>query len=136
MEIHRAFGQFGLGENVVEADIVKGPLRELMCSGTDYLLARGIRAPIGRISQRAISASLMTDNHSPPGQRYQSTDGVDSFHNWKSASAHESQFGSAGSHSHPPGAGTPHTTAIRHPAPTRSPMPSTPQLTGIANATN
>ncbi len=58
---------------------MKWPLGELMRSGTDDLLARRIGAPVGRLSQRVISASSLTSSRTTPGLRYQSNDEVDSF---------------------------------------------------------
>jgi hypothetical protein len=48
MEIHCALGQFGLSEDIVKADLVVGLPGELMCGGTQNLLAGGIRSGVGR----------------------------------------------------------------------------------------
>ena len=47
MEIHRALGQLRFGQNVVEADGVIRTLGELVCRGSQDLLARRIGTLVG-----------------------------------------------------------------------------------------
>jgi hypothetical protein len=50
VEIHCALGQFGFGEDIVEADLVVRQPGELVGGGMQNLLARGIGSSVGRLS--------------------------------------------------------------------------------------
>lgn len=60
VEIHCALGQFGLGENVVEPDVVVGPTGELVRRGPQNLLPGRVGASVSRMCRhrnREISSS-------------------------------------------------------------------------------
>jgi hypothetical protein len=57
VKIHRAFGEFGFGEDVVEADVVVGALRELVRRPAQNLLTGGVGTPVGRIGDCGNRAS-------------------------------------------------------------------------------